>query len=83
MGSFGICSWQQYGQINLIKRCATTIIIEEAIKYEGKNTTILEHLGDIYFKLKDKSKALNLWQKAFDLDQSKIEIKRKIEKGEL
>jgi tetratricopeptide (TPR) repeat protein len=57
--------------------------IEEAIKYEGKNGTILEHLGDIYFKLKDKSKAIELWQKAFDQDQTKIEIKQKIEKGEL
>jgi hypothetical protein len=33
--------------------------------------------------LKDKTKALELWQKAFDLDQTKIEIKQKIEKGEL
>jgi tetratricopeptide (TPR) repeat protein len=57
--------------------------IEEAIKLEGKNATILDHLGDIYFRMKDKSKAIDLWQKAFDLDQTKSEIKQKIDKGEL
>jgi len=33
--------------------------------------------------MKDKSKAIDLWQKAFDLDQTKSEIKQKIEKGGL
>jgi tetratricopeptide (TPR) repeat protein len=70
-----------YFQLEDYKQAKTNI--EEAIKYEGKNGTILDHLGDIYFKLKDKSKAFELWQKAFDLDQTKIEIKQKIEKGEL
>jgi tetratricopeptide (TPR) repeat protein len=70
-----------YFQLEDYKHAETNI--EEAIKFEGKNATILDHLGDIYFKLKNKSKAVEFWQKAFDLDQTKIEIKQKIEKGEL
>lgn len=57
--------------------------IETASKMEDKNATILDHLGDIYFKLGQKEKAKELWNKAFSLDQTKIEIKNKIDKGEL
>jgi len=70
-----------YFQLEDYKHAKTNI--EEAIKYESKNATILDHLGDIYFKMKDNSKAVKLWQEAFELDQTKIEIKQKIEKGEL
>ncbi len=57
--------------------------IEKALKIEEKNATIIDHLGDVYFKLGDKAKAKNLWKKAFETDQNKIEIKEKIEEGEL
>ncbi len=57
--------------------------VEAAVNMEEKNATILDHLGDIYFKLGRKEKAKQLWDKAFGLDQTKTEIKRKIEKGEL
>ena len=57
--------------------------IEAAIKLEEKNATILDHLGDIYFKLGQKEKAKKFWNDAFSLDQTKTEIKQKIEKGEL
>lgn len=57
--------------------------IEEAAKIEDKNATLLDHLGDVYFKLGSKVKALELWKKAFEIDSTKSEIKKKIEKGEL
>ncbi len=57
--------------------------IEQAIKEESKNATLADHLGDVYFKLGDKQKAKELWKKAFQLDSTKIEIKKKFEKGEL
>jgi tetratricopeptide (TPR) repeat protein len=57
--------------------------IEAAVKLEVGNPTLLEHLGDVYSKLKDKKKAIEYWKKAFSLDETKTEIKIKIEKGEV
>ncbi len=59
------------------------INVEEAAKMEDKNATILDHLGDVYLKLGNKSKAKEYWEKAFEADSSKTEIKMKIQKGEL
>ena len=59
------------------------IKIEEATKIEEKNATLIDHLGDVYFKLGSKVKAMELWKKAFEIDSTKSEIKKKIEKGEL
>jgi len=57
--------------------------IEKALTFEEKNATMLDHLGDIYSMLGQKIKSKEYWQKAFDIDASKTEIKMKIEKGEL
>lgn len=57
--------------------------IEEATKIEDNNATLLDHLGDVYFKLGNKTKALENWKKAYEIDSTKNEIKKKIEKGEL
>src|SRR3989339_108609 len=57
--------------------------IEEAVKMELENATLVDHLGDVYFKMGDKKKAMSNWKKAFELDGTKLEIKIKIEKGEL
>ena len=41
------------------------IYIEQALKNGGeKSQVILEHCGDIYYKLGDKKKALDFWKKA-------------------
>lgn len=57
--------------------------IEAAVKLEVGNATLLDHLGDVYSKLNDKKKAIEYWKKALSLDQTKTEIKIKIEKGEV
>jgi tetratricopeptide (TPR) repeat protein len=57
--------------------------VQKAIKYGGESATMLEHLGDIESKMGNKKEAKNLWQKAFKLDNSKTELKSKIEKGEI
>ncbi|MDP2036445.1 MAG: tetratricopeptide repeat protein [Ignavibacteria bacterium] len=57
--------------------------IEAAVKMELENATLVDHLGDVYFKMGDKKKAMSNWKKAFELDGTKLEIKNKIEKGEL
>lgn len=59
------------------------INIEEAVKIEDNNATLLDHLGDVYFKMGDKFKAMEKWKKAYEIEPTKIELKNKIEKGEL
>ena len=70
-----------YFRLGEYKKAKTKI--EEATKIEEKNATLIDHLGDVYFKLGSKVKALELWEKAFEIDSTKSEIKKKIEKGEL
>lgn len=57
--------------------------LEKAIEVGGESAVMLDHLGDVEFKMGNKSRALELWKKALELDESKTEIKLKIEKGEL
>lgn len=57
--------------------------IEAALKLEKENATLIDHLGDVLFKLGEKKKALSNWKKAFEIDNTKTEIKIKIDKGEL
>lgn len=50
------------------------IYIEQAMKNGGDSSqVIVEHCGDIYFKLGEKGKALELWKKALNIDDSKEE----------
>ena len=44
---------------------------------------MLDHLGDVMFKLGDTQEAKLLWQKAFDLDNTNVTLKSKIDKGEI
>lgn len=55
--------------------------IEKAIHYGGESATMLEHLGDIEFKIGNKKHAKVLWEKAYNLDDSNTGLKSKIEKG--
>ncbi len=48
---------------------------------DGSPATLEEHLGDIYEKMGQKSKALEYWQKALDHDPSNSSLKDKIEKA--
>lgn len=57
--------------------------LELAIKIGGERAVMLDHLGDVLFKMGQLEYALEHWQKAYDLDTTKQEIKLKIEKGEI
>jgi tetratricopeptide (TPR) repeat protein len=59
------------------------IYIKKAIEVGGEKPDILEHLGDIQYKMGDKDKARETWQKALSHDQNNTELKQKIEKGEI
>lgn len=55
--------------------------IEKALK-NGSNTSpvVLEHYGDILYKLKFKQEAIEQWKKAITLGGEKIRLKKKIKK---
>ena len=44
---------------------------------------VVEHLGDVYFKLGDKEKALEFWKKAFEKNPSNEKLKEKIKRGQI
>lgn len=57
--------------------------LEEAIEHGGERAVMLDHLGDVMFKLGDIQKAKMLWQKAYDMDNTNVTIKSKIDRGEI
>ncbi|MBL7764467.1 MAG: tetratricopeptide repeat protein [Chitinophagaceae bacterium] len=53
--------------------------IEKAIQADGsEDGTLFEHMGDIYFKLKDPVKALEYWNKAVKAGENSPELLKKI-----
>lgn len=57
--------------------------VEEAIEKGGESAVVLEHLGDIVYKIGQQDYAKQLWEKALQMDVSNVELKQKIEKGEI
>uniref|UniRef100_A0A832G763 Tetratricopeptide repeat protein n=1 Tax=Ignavibacterium album TaxID=591197 RepID=A0A832G763_9BACT len=57
--------------------------ISKAVELGTKSAVIIDHLGDVEFKLGNKEKAIELWKEALQLDPAKKEIEEKINKGEL
>ena len=47
------------------------------------NAVVYEHLGDIYYKLNDKDRAMEQWKAALKLDESNSALKEKISRGTL
>jgi len=68
----------QLGRYNEAKE-----FISKAVELGTNSAVIIDHLGDIEFKLGNKEKAIELWKEALKLDPSKKEIEEKINKGEL
>jgi tetratricopeptide (TPR) repeat protein len=59
------------------------VFIQQAISAGGESSTTLEHLGDTIFMIGEKKSAVELWQKAFNLDSTNNNLKNKIEKREI
>ncbi|MCK9424630.1 MAG: tetratricopeptide repeat protein [Ignavibacteriaceae bacterium] len=57
--------------------------IEEALQAGGEKAVILEHFGDVLFKLGQKDEAISTWKKAFELDNTIGGLQLKIERGAL
>ena len=52
-------------------------------KDHQSGSALYEHLGDIYFKMGEKEKAMSNWSKALEQDKSNTALKEKIAKGSL
>lgn len=57
--------------------------IEEALQSGGEKAVILDHFGDVQFKLGKKDEAISTWKKAFELDNTIGGLQLKIERGAL
>jgi len=55
--------------------------IEKSIASGKASSVVHEHLGDIYEKLGNKEKALELWKKAFEMDPKNKNAEEKIIRG--
>lgn len=58
------------------------IWINKALRLEGENPEVLEHLGDIYFKQGKKNLAIETYKKALTKDPENKSLKNKITTGE-
>ncbi len=69
--------WVLYQQGNYSK---AKEYIEKAIQLStaGADATLVEHLGDIYYKLGQKEKALEQWQKAQKLEPDNTLLQQKV-----
>jgi Tfp pilus assembly protein PilF len=57
------------------------LYIEKSIATGKASSVVHEHLGDVYLKLGQKQKALELWEKAVELDSKNEAAKEKIKSG--
>ena len=60
------------------------IYIDKAVsnmKQDEVSEVILEHCGDIYFALKNTDKALEMWQKALEVNKDNAELIKKTEQA--
>lgn len=52
--------------------------IEQAVNLDEPDAVLLEHLGDIYYKLNDKQKAVEYWKKSLAKGNSDPTLQRKL-----
>jgi len=52
--------------------------ILRAHELEGDDPVIMDHLADVYFKLNQREKARELWERALQLDAGNVRIERKL-----
>ena len=66
---------------NAEKYIGKAVGLREAVGENG--ATLNEHLGDVYYKLNQKEKAMECWKRALQMNQKNQALKNKIERGTL
>ena len=56
------------------------VYIEKAVTLNGSSAVLQEHLGDVYFALKDELNAKKYWMKSLELNPNNEGIKEKLRK---
>lgn len=59
------------------------VYIKKAIDKGEVSPVVHEHLGDVYYKMKDAERALEEWKIALKMDESNMPLREKIERGSL
>ena len=57
--------------------------IRKAAEMANPSPVIIEHLGDVNFRLSRKDRAVEYWKKALDIDSTNASLKMKIQRGGL
>lgn len=57
--------------------------IAEAVATGRASAVVHEHLGDVYFQLGEKTKAMEYWKKALQMNNANQALKDKIQRGSL
>ncbi len=59
------------------------VYIKKAIDKGEVSPVVHEHLGDVYYKMKDPERALEEWRIALKMDESNVPLREKIARGSL
>ena len=57
--------------------------VKKAIDKGEVSPVVHEHLGDIYYKMKDVERAMEEWKIALKMDESNVALQEKIARGSL
>jgi tetratricopeptide (TPR) repeat protein len=57
--------------------------VRKAVELGSTSAVVIEHLGDIYFRMADRDKAMSYWKKALENDPANQSLKTKIDRGSL
>jgi Flp pilus assembly protein TadD len=57
------------------------IQIERALSLSPNSAEVVEHYGDICYRLCEKERAMNQWKKALELGSDSEELKKKVNTG--
>jgi tetratricopeptide (TPR) repeat protein len=57
--------------------------IRKAIELGSTSAVVHDHLGDVYYKLSEKEKAIDFWKRASEFDSENESYKEKVRRGSL
>ena len=59
------------------------VYIKKALEKGEVSAVVHEHLGDVYYKMKDVERAMDEWMIALKMDENNVALQEKITRGSL